>query len=725
MKKIILLSLTIVFAMMVNAQVKVPENLKGNWYRSDNAEWEISFLDSVVIYKSQVWNYLNCNKEGLITLKENNGQKNLNLYVQEGSEGAFKIGETATKLIEYTKNRDESAIPKDNDDFKLPLFKPDAAVYCGYVKGFKSGMDVKKFAVYVAEILKGGPRVPFPIKIEKNGYFKIKIPLTNPQLVNTGLPYSNSYIFMEPGKTVFQLLDAGSNNQGILFMGDNARINTEINHAKDIISLNDSEVRKRITDFTPDQYRQYCNSKFKQDSEKLEEYCSKNSICKKAYQLLNLNLNYHYKTLLLGYYFFYTISEKNDIDFIVPQPGKEYYSFLTYDLINNPLAIMMPEFNLFINYLSTSDIVGDSPIVTTVEYEIVEKVIDAGYSLDEEDKKFIAKLGKVATPQFISEQKEFYKMYSKQEEKFNKKYFTYLKNLMRKMKGYGMTATEIEDSLTAKKVQFTSEEKAFLTALKEMQNKPAYIDYVKFKETNKEDITQLRGRHPEALQALLIEKKANAIDNNLKTELGIQPGIANDILISQLFNQLAVRALTPHSDKQIKDYQQRFTNPFFSSYVKVKNDELKAVILANKSKSGSKVNDVPKTKAENLFDSLIAKHKGKVVFVDFWATWCAPCLKGIKRIEPLKEDLANERVAFVYITNQTSPKTSYDNIIQGIKGDHYRMSTAEWNELSLKFKISGIPHYVLVNKDGRIISPKLSSMGNEQLKNLLLKYTKE
>jgi len=119
------------------------------------------------------------------------------------------------------------------------------------------------------------------------------------------------------------------------------------------------------------------------------------------------------------------------------------------------------------------------------------------------------------------------------------------------------------------------------------------------------------------------------------------------------------------------------------------------------------------------------KYKGKVVYVDFWATWCAPCRSGIERIKPLKDEMAAENVAFVYITNQTSPKTAYDNMIPTIKGEHYRVSADEWNVLCGMFKISGIPHYVLVGKDGKVINPQLGHLENSSLKTMLLKYIQE
>jgi thiol-disulfide isomerase/thioredoxin len=121
----------------------------------------------------------------------------------------------------------------------------------------------------------------------------------------------------------------------------------------------------------------------------------------------------------------------------------------------------------------------------------------------------------------------------------------------------------------------------------------------------------------------------------------------------------------------------------------------------------------------------VATYKGKVIYVDFWATWCGPCLADMADIAPLKDELAQEDVAFVYITDQSSPKKAWANMIPDIKGQHYRVSKEAWIFLCAKFNIAGIPHHVLVGKDGAILNSDLRLDGRAALRKELTKRLQE
>ncbi|QHS58802.1 TlpA family protein disulfide reductase [Chitinophaga agri] len=132
------------------------------------------------------------------------------------------------------------------------------------------------------------------------------------------------------------------------------------------------------------------------------------------------------------------------------------------------------------------------------------------------------------------------------------------------------------------------------------------------------------------------------------------------------------------------------------------NDQVKKSIWeARNADSKQYIRLAADLKTDSTYKAIFEQYKGKVVFVDFWATWCSPCIQGIKRMAPLKDELAaDSNVVFLYITDQTSPEQVYQTIMPGIKGVHYRITNDQFNYLSTIFRMNGRPHYAIIGKKG-------------------------
>lgn len=141
---------------------------------------------------------------------------------------------------------------------------------------------------------------------------------------------------------------------------------------------------------------------------------------------------------------------------------------------------------------------------------------------------------------------------------------------------------------------------------------------------------------------------------------------------------------------------------------------------SNTAKTPEATNDsvIVKTLPEGLpIDEIMTtignEFKGKVVVVDFWATWCPPCMAAMKSIDPIKEKYMKEDkpVVFVYVTGETSPLEKWKATIPTIKGYHYRLKDKEFNGLLTQMGIRGIPTYYIIGANGKCSYENIATGG--------------
>lgn len=122
--------------------------------------------------------------------------------------------------------------------------------------------------------------------------------------------------------------------------------------------------------------------------------------------------------------------------------------------------------------------------------------------------------------------------------------------------------------------------------------------------------------------------------------------------------------------------------------------------------------------------------KGKYVYVDVWATWCAPCKAEIPYLKKIEADFHDKNIAFVSmsIDDDRTHKGSWEQAEKDWRamvadkelGGIQIMAPEGWDsDFVQAYKIKGIPRFILIDPNGKIIDPNAPRPSSEQLRETL------
>ena len=118
----------------------------------------------------------------------------------------------------------------------------------------------------------------------------------------------------------------------------------------------------------------------------------------------------------------------------------------------------------------------------------------------------------------------------------------------------------------------------------------------------------------------------------------------------------------------------------------------------------------------------LADAKGSVVILDFWATWCGPCLQAMPQVEHVAEEFKDRGVKLIAVNLQETP--GQITALLERQGWHPTVALDREGAVAAKYKAVAIPQTVIIDREGKIFrlfvgsSPTLGDQLREALKTL-------
>lgn len=131
----------------------------------------------------------------------------------------------------------------------------------------------------------------------------------------------------------------------------------------------------------------------------------------------------------------------------------------------------------------------------------------------------------------------------------------------------------------------------------------------------------------------------------------------------------------------------------------------------------------PSFKAEDINGKVytLADFRGKYVYIDIWATWCGPCKQEIPYMKALEKEFEDAEIVFLGLSIDRD-KSAWQEMVRSGELSGVQLYLGPQSKFQEAYRIEGIPRFILLDKEGKILSNDMSRPSDditiESLRNL-------
>jgi thiol-disulfide isomerase/thioredoxin len=112
--------------------------------------------------------------------------------------------------------------------------------------------------------------------------------------------------------------------------------------------------------------------------------------------------------------------------------------------------------------------------------------------------------------------------------------------------------------------------------------------------------------------------------------------------------------------------------------------------------------------------------KGKLVYIDFWATWCGPCKHELPYLETLQDEYKGKKIVFISLSVDDD-MAAWENMVKEkkMKGVQLHADGAWASTAAVEYQVKGIPTFYMIDGNSNILVPNAPRPSSEEIRPLI------